>query len=176
MQAQGVIWITGLSGCGKTTIAVALKDLMTKGSQSPILIDGDIMREIIPWKTGYLEPDRRQLAFFYAHLSKMLAEQGHIVICSTISLFREVHIFNRNCIKNYFEILLRVPMNELARRDCKGIYNKQFRNLEMPVVGKDCLAEFPETPDLIIDNWGEIAPREVCEKIIRTSNFQKFVL
>jgi adenylylsulfate kinase-like enzyme len=73
------------------------------------------------------------------------------VICATISLYHEVHAWNRRNIAKYFEVLLDAPLDELARRDFPGIY----RNGRVDdVVGVGLAAEFPTTPDLVVPNFG----------------------
>jgi adenylylsulfate kinase-like enzyme len=129
------------------------------------------MRAAIPWKLGYSESDRRQLALFYSQLSQEMAEQGHLVICSTVSLFKDIHKRNRKTITNYFEVWLRVPIEELRRRDTKSIYNSQGAAHASPVVGEHFIAEFPEEPDLVVDNWGPVLPRDVCDRITLAVGF-----
>ena len=73
-------------------------------------------------KVSYNKNARLELAQQYARLCKLLSEQGVWVLIATISLFREIHDWNRKNISNYFEVFLDVPMAELRRRDSKGIY------------------------------------------------------
>ena len=77
----------------------------------------------------------------------MLASQGTDVVCPTISLFHEVQLWNRQNIPGYREIYLRVPMEELRRRDAKGIYAAAARGDLRDVVGLDVPAELPEAPE-----------------------------
>ena len=89
-----------------------------------------------------------------ARLCKLLSDQGTDVVCATISLFHEVHRWNRANIPLYHEIYLRVPAEELHRRDVKGIYRTARQGVLTDVVGLDVTAEVPESPDLVIDNHG----------------------
>jgi cytidine diphosphoramidate kinase len=168
---HGVIWITGLSGSGKTTISFRLCEMFRRAGINPILVDGDKLRLLIPCRLGYSDGDRRRLARFYAQLSQELAEQGHLVICSTISLFKEIHRRNRRCIKDYFEIWLRVPIEELRRRDNKAFYHERPRKARKYVVGDDLVAEFPDHSDLVLDNWGSMSAEEASRRIMYALGF-----
>src|SRR6202020_2502960 len=105
--------------------------------------------------------NRRQVAMRNARMCRMLAGQGQDVVCATISLFHEVQRWNRENIPGYREIYLRVPLDELRRRDRKGIYADP-RN----VVGIDLPAEAPESPDLILDNHGSLDVPAAVDRIL----------
>ena len=119
-----VIWITGLSGAGKTTFAVGLKTILRERSSQIISLDGDQLREILQSSDteNYTRLKRLSLAKSYSGLAKALSEQGFIVIISTISLFKEVHTWNRKNLTPYIEIFLNSPMETLRKRDQKGLY------------------------------------------------------
>jgi glutamine kinase len=113
-------------------------------------------------------------------LCRMLAEQGFEVVCSTISLFHEVQRWNRQNISRYNEIFVRVPIEELKRRDTKGIYsagaNGQAANTgeAVNVVGLDIPAEIPEAPDLILDNDATLRPEQAVRLILeRVSGLER---
>jgi phosphohistidine swiveling domain-containing protein len=91
-----------------------------------------------------------------ARLCRLLAEQGAVVVCATISLFHEVQRWNRENLPSYCEIYLRVPIDELRRRDTKGVYAGVEAGGARNVVGIDLPAEFPEMPDLILENHGTL--------------------
>jgi phosphohistidine swiveling domain-containing protein len=101
-----------------------------------------------------------------ARLCRLLAEQGTDVICATISLFHEVHRWNRENIPSYREIYLRVPLDELRRRDSKGIYAGAERGDTRDVVGIDVPAEAPEAPDLVLDNHGSLDVATAVDRIL----------
>ena len=100
-----VIWITGLSGAGKTTLAEELNVLLQKKHMHPILLDGDVLRNIFAKgsvvKESYDRNSRINLALKYGILSKTLSTQGFTVIIATISMFNEIYVWNRTNIKNY---------------------------------------------------------------------------
>jgi len=154
-MAGRVVWITGLSGAGKTTLATELAQRLRGAAQAVISLDGDDLRRI--WgdsptdEAGYGREERIALAIRYARLAKLLSSQDHVVIVATISLFREVHVWNRKNIPGYFEVYLRAQLDELRRRDPKGIYRRYEAGELKNVAGLDLEIDEPESPDLLLD-------------------------
>lgn len=148
------IWITGLSGAGKTTVATALAVHCKAAGEPSILLDGDRLRALLGVSGAHSLEERRQLAFRYAALCKAFNERGHDVICATISMFHDVRRWNRSHIRHYLEIYLRVPVEELRLRDVKGLYAASDTGVVRDLVGVDIVPEEPEAPDLVIDNFG----------------------
>ena len=150
-----VIWITGLSGAGKTTVAVALDQCLRERGLIPILLDGDILRNLFKstneiGKT-YNREARIKLALKYAHLCKTLSSQGFTVIIATISMYSETYAWNRTNLPNYFEIYLKVPLKELRRRDPKKIYQRYDAGDLSDVAGLDLAVDEPLEPHVILD-------------------------
>jgi glutamine kinase len=164
-----VFWITGLSGAGKTTLGRELSDRLRAAGRSATFLDGDALRASIAEDLGYSEGERRRAAMRNARLCRLLAGQGTDVVCSTISLFHEVQRWNRKNIPGYREIYLRVPIEELRRRDSKGIYAETQRGRAGEVVGLDVPAEAPEAPDLVLDNYGVIDVATAVDRILAMS-------
>jgi adenylylsulfate kinase-like enzyme len=167
----GVVWVTGLSGTGKSTVTSIVSGRLTDAGRRPIVLDGDRMRLIMPTPLGYTEPERRQVAVFYSRLAHELAGQGHLVLCATISLFHDVHRWNRENIDDYLEIWLRVPLTILKDRAGRAaFYNHQglepgqapLRN----VVGVDEPAQYPRAADLVIDNFGDLTVNDASDQIV----------
>jgi adenylylsulfate kinase len=158
MQAGGrAIWITGLSGAGKTTLAQALLPLLP---QPRLLLDGDALRDALRLLAGgYTREDRLKLALTYARLAELAAGQGVTVVCATISMFHEVHSWNRKNLPGYCEIYLDVPEHVRKQRDYKKVYLENDA-----VVGKTLTPELPLYPDLRL--YSEHMTPEHCVKII----------
>jgi adenylylsulfate kinase-like enzyme len=154
-MAGRVIWITGLSGAGKTTLARELIQRLQECESQPILLDGDILRNLLQVSENVLDSHSRKarikLALKYAQMCRLLSDQGFIVVIATISMFDELYAWNRENITNYFEVYLKVPLDELCRRDPKSIY-KRYKNGELiNVAGLDMSIDIPKTPHLILD-------------------------
>lgn len=165
-DASGTVyWITGLSGSGKTTIGLALKEELEKNSEKVIFLDGDRMRELISYDVGYTQEERLRNSFRYAGFCKLLQEQGFLVICCTISLFHELHQWNRQQISDYIEIFVDVTPETLMARNQKGLYTNDTKNL----FGKDIVAEFPLHPDLTLEN-DQVSLEQQVKKIIEFSD------
>jgi adenylylsulfate kinase-like enzyme/phosphohistidine swiveling domain-containing protein len=151
-----VFWITGLSGAGKTTVGTELWQRLRAAGRPALFLDGDALRTVIAEELGHSIANRRQAAMRNARLCRLLASQGEDVVCATISLFHEVQRWNRANIPGYCEIYLQVPLEELRRRDRKGIYAAAARTTSPNVVGLDLPAEVPEAPDLVLENYGTL--------------------
>src|SRR5580693_4391790 len=145
-----VFWITGLSGAGKTTLGRELWSRLRASGRPVTFLDGDALRAAIAEDLDHSADDRRRSAMRNARLCRLLAEQGADVVCATISLFHDVQRWNRENILGYREIYLRVPLDELRRRDSKGLYSRAQNGDARDIVGLDVQAEAPEAPDLIL--------------------------
>jgi cytidine diphosphoramidate kinase len=167
VTGPGVVWITGLSGAGKSTVARLVRDRLTELGTAPVLLDGDRMRAILPVEFGYEEAERRKLAFYYARLARELAGQGHLVLCATVSLFHDVQAWNRAHTPGYLEVWLRVPVEVLGRREGRAaFYGAGGAPALRNVVGVETPAAFPVAADLVIDNFGDVTPQVAAARIV----------
>lgn len=150
-----VIWICGLSGAGKSTLAQATIGLIRARGLPVVLFDGDELRKIFDatenTEKNHSRDARLALAMKYAKLCRLVAGQGINVVVATISLFREVHAWNRAHHENYFEIYLKVPIDELRRRDPKGIYRRFDAGDITNVAGLDLSIDEPQAADWVIE-------------------------
>ena len=150
-----VLWITGLSGSGKTTLAKEAVRQLREHSSAVVSLDGDRLREMfaIAGNNGqsYDRKGRLKLAMQYAYLCKILSVQGFTVVIATISMFREVYGWNRSYLPGYFEVYLKVPIDELRRRDSKGIYSRFDAGELQNVAGLDLHVDEPEKPDFAVE-------------------------
>ena len=151
-----VIWVTGLSGAGKTTVSKNLSLRLKKSGLHPILLDGDILRGLFK-KNGNLSNDtynraeRIKLALKYSHTCQILSSQGFTVIIATVSMFQEIYDWNRANFPNYFEIYLKVPLDELRRRDPKKIYQRYDAGDLSDVAGVDLSVDEPVKPNITLN-------------------------
>lgn len=171
-SSGNVIWITGLSGAGKSTISSAILPMLKAHGRQVVMLDGDELRMIFgavkPTETNHGRNGRLALAMQYAHLCRLLAEQGMTVIIATISLFHEVHAWNRANLPGYFEVYIKVPIEELRRRDPKGIYKRFDEGLLNNVAGLDLAVDEPLNPDMLLEHLPASDPRVHAEKIFKS--------
>jgi adenylylsulfate kinase-like enzyme len=146
-----VVWVTGFSGAGKSTVSSLLQQQFTAAGRPSLLLDGDVMRKILGREQVYSPEDRMNLAWTYARLAQEISRQGIIAICATISMFSAVRGWNRQNNANYLEIYLKVPETQRTERDSKGVYSG-----DTAAVRADITYEEPTESDLVIENWGAV--------------------
>lgn len=162
-----VIWITGFAGAGKSTVADLVVDALGQVRRRPILLDGDVLRQVMGATDGAYGPaDRLRLAGVYSRLCAELARQGFDVVCATVSMFEVVRAWNRQNLAQYFEVYLRVSHEELRQRDKRGLYSAHERGTQAQVSGLDLAAEEPSNPDMIVDNQGVWSPSKTAAAIV----------
>ena len=147
-----LVWITGLAGSGKTTIGKEVYKKLKEKYKNIVFLDGDDFREILGDDLGHNLKDRFENAMRIHRMCKFLINQDINVVCATMSLYKEIHRLNRKNIKNYFEVFIECSMDELIRRDQKGLYSKAFRGEIKNVVGVDLPYDKPRNADLVIYN------------------------
>jgi adenylyl-sulfate kinase len=165
-----VIWITGLSGAGKSTIARATVKQLRMQSDQPVLIDGDEIRDAIrDPHTGHDPSSRLVNAYRVSRLARLLANQGHIVIVATMSIYHEIHSWNRRNCPNYFEVWVEVDLDALQSRDARGLYSRAQSGETKNVAGLDLDYERPLHPDLILTNNPPCCdPEELAEELVHS--------
>jgi adenylylsulfate kinase-like enzyme len=174
-----VIWITGLSGAGKSTLAQEVVTHLRALGESVVMLDGDELRDVFDASTMNAQNHGRQgrlaLALQYSRLSRVIAAQGLTVVISTISLFREVHEWNRAQLPRYFEVYLRVPVEELRRRDPKGIYRGYDKGEINNVAGLDLVVDEPESADWVEEYSPEKSVQAVADNLIQQLTERNFL-
>ena len=142
-------WITGLSATGKTTLSNLLVEYIRSTNKKVIRLDGDELREVLA-DEAYTREERISLGMRYARLCKLLSDQGIDVVIAVIGLFKELHEWNRKNITNYVEIFIDTPLEELKKRDPKGLYKRQESGEIKNIAGIDLKIDFPVNPDIHI--------------------------
>jgi cytidine diphosphoramidate kinase len=161
-----VIWITGLSGSGKTTICDAIRDLVISQSVRPIILDGDIVREAFGNDLTHREEHRQIQISRLQRLAKALSDQGHLILVAALYASDELLAWNRNNIENYFEVYLDAPLSLVRKRDPKGLYAKADAGDMPDVVGIDIPWTPPKNPDLTVDFESAKTPQHIARKIV----------
>jgi bifunctional enzyme CysN/CysC len=162
-----VIWFTGLSGSGKSTIANALeKELHAQGKRTYIL-DGDNIRQGLNKDLGFTDADRIENIRRVAETAKLMMDAGMIVMTAFISPFRAERQMARELIgnENFIEVFVDTPLEVCERRDPKGLY-KKARSGQLPnMTGLGSPYETPSNSDLTI-NTNQLNVQEILQKII----------
>jgi adenylylsulfate kinase len=147
-----VIWIIGLSGTGKTTLATQVVQRIRDDNGKVVLLDGDLIRTLFGNDVDHTIDGRRRNAERLSVLSKYLADQGIDVVAAVLSIFPEWRQWNRENIENYCEVYMKASMETLLRRDIKNLYAKAMRGEIKNVVGVDIPFPEPDNPELVLDN------------------------
>jgi cytidine diphosphoramidate kinase len=150
-----VLWIIGLSGAGKTTLGRAVMKSVPTGRT--VFIDGDLIRQVFGNDLGFTLAEREQNAWRICRLCKFLDDQGINVVCAILSLFPETQSWNRQNYRDYFEVFIDAPLEQLIARDVKGLYKKALSGEITDVAGVDLEFTHPPHPDLIVANNGSEA-------------------
>ena len=146
-----VLWITGLSASGKTTIASAFLEVSKDSVVQKVFLDGDYVRELFGGDLGYDENSRIMHIQRVQRLAKFLTDQGIDVVVAALYSNREILTENRKLFNKYFEVYLKADIEFLKLRENKSLYTKSQNNEIHDVVGVDISWQEPMTPDLIIE-------------------------
>lgn len=152
-QKAKVIWMVGLSGSGKSTVARAVERQLHEKGHLSILLDGDNLRTGINSNLGFSEADRMENIRRAAEVSKLFAECGVVTICSLISPTEEIRQMAKSIIGEelYREVHIDCPFEVCAQRDVKGLYKKALAGEIKNFTGLDSPFEIPKNPFIRID-------------------------
>ena len=145
-----VIWFTGLSGSGKSTISEHVAAELKQRGLNVEYLDGDSVRTIFP-NTGFTRPERDAHIRRVGFLAGRLEQHGVFVVASFVSPYRESRDFVRGLCRNFVEVHVSTPLEECERRDVKGLYAKARRGEIRNFTGISDPYEPPEHPELVLD-------------------------
>jgi adenylylsulfate kinase len=152
IKLSAVIWLTGLSGSGKTTIAAAIESELLKNQKDVIILDGDWLRNGLNSDLGFTPADRQENVRRCAEVANLFLKKGFIVICSLISPFEKDRRNARSIIGDrFFEIYLKCSVDECIKRDVKGLYKQALNGIINNFTGISSPYEEPINPELIIN-------------------------
>ena len=152
-QRACVLWLTGLSGAGKSTIANRIEKRLAAQGRHTYLLDGDNVRHGLNKDLGFTAQDRVENIRRVAEVARLMVDAGLIVLVSFISPFRSERRMARDLFApgEFFEVFIDTPLAEAERRDVKGLYAKARRGELKNFTGIDSPYEIPEQPEIRID-------------------------
>lgn len=152
-QKGMMVWMTGLSGSGKSTVALGVERELHKRGLLCRMLDGDNIRDGINRGLGFSPEDRRENIRRIAEVGKLMVDTGIITLACFVSPTEEIRKMARNIIgeKDFFEVYLSTPLAECERRDVKGLYARARRGEVKDFTGISAPFEAPEHPALAID-------------------------
>jgi adenylyl-sulfate kinase len=160
------VWFTGLSGSGKSTLAEMLVEVLEDRGHRYELLDGDVVRTHLSKGLGFSKEDRDTNILRIGWVAERLTYHGAAVLCSAISPYREARDQVRATIPAFVEVYVQCSVEECARRDRKGLYEKAFRGEITGFTGVDDPYEPPENPEVVVDTE-RLTPEECLEILVR---------
>ena len=166
-QKTCIIWLTGLSGSGKSTVADILEQKLSSLNKHTYLLDGDNLRHTLNSDLGFSNEDRDENIRRIGHLGSLMVDAGLIVIAAFISPFKKQRsetraLFDKN---EFIEVFLDTPIEVCEERDPKGLYKKARSGLIKEFTGIDSAYEKPDAAEITIDG-SKHNPEELSEIII----------
>ncbi len=172
MEKGAVIWLTGLPGSGKTTVAEKLVAILREKKSKVEMLDGDQVRKWLSPEAGFSKEDRERHLIRVAHVSRLLARNDVIVVASFVSPYRNVRKRIRDIVEEeeglkFLEVFAKCSIDTCIKRDPKGLYKKALRGEIKDMTGIDDAFEEPIDPEVIIDTENE-NPEISASKILET--------
>ena len=163
-----VIFLTGLSGSGKTTIARALVEKYKKQGVVPVLLDGDEIRKVIH-QTGFDEESRKKHNLNVGYMASLLESQGNVVIVSLISPYIDIRNEIRHMCKKFVEVYVCTDIKVCMQRDPKGLYAKAIAGEIKEFTGISAPYYAPENPEVLLDT-AVLTIKDCTDKIFKAAN------
>ncbi|HEY1337292.1 MAG TPA: adenylyl-sulfate kinase [Bryobacteraceae bacterium] len=167
MHKGFTIWFTGMSGAGKSTISGLLEARLRALGAKVEVLDGDVVRTHLSRGLGFSKEDRDENIRRIGFVCELLSRNGVIAIAAAISPYRAVREEVRARIPNFVEVHVHCPIEELARRDVKGLYKRALAGEIQQFTGVSDPYEPPAAPEVTVDSSRE-TPEESLERIWAT--------
>jgi len=177
-QRSKVLWFTGLSGSGKSTIAIGVENELHNKGHFTMLLDGDNVRAGINKNLGFSAEDRNENIRRIAEVAKLFVHDGVITLCSFVSPTRELRDLARQVIgpDDFIEVYVNTPLEICEQRDVKGLYAKARRGEIKDFTGISAPFEEPENPEILLSAGNtsiEDCVKRTLEKILPEISFTK---
>jgi bifunctional enzyme CysN/CysC len=168
-QKPAIVWFTGLSGAGKSTIANMVEQRLHAAGHHTMLLDGDNIRHGLCRDLGFTEADRVENIRRAGEVAKLMTDCGLIVLCSFISPYRAERDMVRNLVApgEFVEVFVDTPIDECMRRDPKGLYAKAQAGQIKNFTGFDAPYEPPQAPEVHLRTVGHEAA-DLAESLLRS--------
>jgi len=167
METKGfTLWFTGLSGAGKSTLAALVNKVLRERGLLTEVLDGDVIRTNLSKGLGFSKEDRDTNIRRIGWVCEVLTRNRVAALAAAISPYREIRDELRGKIGNFVEVFCKCSLDELERRDVKGLYAKARAGEIKNFTGIDDPYEEPQDPEVTIDSEDE-TPEESAEKILR---------
>ena len=164
-RPTAVLWLTGLSGAGKSTIGGRVCRRLEAAGLAVEYLDGDAIRSVFP-QTGFTPEDRDAHVRRVAFLASRLERHGVVVVVALISPYRRSRAFARELCRTFVEIHVSTPLDICEARDVKGLYARARRGEIANFTGIDDAYESPDRPELVVDT-GRLTADEAADAIVR---------
>jgi bifunctional enzyme CysN/CysC len=167
-QRPAVVWFTGLSGAGKSTVANIVEQKLHAAGHHTMMLDGDNVRHGLNRDLGFTEADRVENIRRVGEVAKLMTESGLVVLCSFISPYRAERDMVRGLVPEgeFIEVFVDTPIEECVRRDPKGLYAKAKAGQIKNFTGFDAPYEAPQTPEVHLHAAGH-PPEELAAQVVQ---------
>jgi len=159
-----VIWFTGLSGAGKSTVAQRVAERLAGAGERIEFLDGDLIRALMP-NTGFSPEEREAHVRRVGFMASRLEHHGVVVVAALISPYAESRQFVRGLCRTFIEVYVATPLAECERRDVKGLYAKARLGALRAFTGIDAPYEVPEAPDVVLDTT-QLTVEEAADQVL----------
>jgi bifunctional enzyme CysN/CysC len=166
-QRPAIVWLTGLSGAGKSTIANLIEQRLHSAGHHTMLLDGDNVRHGLNRDLGFTEGERVENIRRVGEVAKLMTEAGLIVLCAFISPYRAERVMVRRLVPDgdFIEVFVDTPIEECMRRDPKGLYAKAKAGGIKNFTGIDAPYEPPDAPEIHLPT-ADAAPQQLAEQVV----------